>query len=409
MIKKLKVKFILLSMASLLLLLAFVIGAMNIMSFSSVSQDADKVLEVLSANEGRFPEHKEPKNKHNGVKHALSPEAPYESRYFTVLLDKSGNVIQSNTSKIKSIDTKQAIEYSLSVFKSGKEKGFADIYRYAKTESNGETRITFLDCRKQLETFYDFLCSSLFVSAVGYVVVFIIIFFCSGKIIRPIAESYEKQKRFITDAGHEIKTPLTIIKANTDILEAEIGTSESLDDIRTQTERLTELTNDLVYLAKMEEKTDSELIDIPLSDIIEEAAESFVPLAAGKNVTLNISVEPMLTVHGNTKQIQQLINILLENAVKYSVDNSVVYLKLYKRGKYSELCVTNKSKAIVSKEDLNKVFDRFYRSDLSRNSETGGYGIGLSIAKAVVSKHNGKIYAEYVDEHTFKIKVNFPQ
>lgn len=406
MIKKLKIKLVVLSMTSLLVMLSFVIGAMNLMNYSSVTADADAVLEVLSANEGRFPEHKEPKGNHNN-KHKLSPEAPYESRYFTILLDSDGNVIQSDTGKIKSVDTKEAISYSISVYNKKSEKGFTDVYRYIKTTDNDRIRITFLDCRKQLDAFYAFLFSSLLMSAIGYAIVFIIIFFCSGKIIRPIAESYEKQKRFITDAGHEIKTPLTIIKANTDILEAEIGNNESLEDIRIQSKRLTELTNDLVYLARMEENIKLDLIDIPLSDTVIETVESFSSLAASNNIKINLSVDPLITICGNAKSLQQLICILLDNAIKYSISDSQIFVSLHKKGKNAELSVSNTSVNPIERESLDKIFDRFYRSDLSRNSETGGHGIGLSIAKAIVAKHSGKIFAEFVDENTFKIKALF--
>lgn len=407
MIKKLKLKLVFLSMFSLFVLLSLLISAMNIINFSSVAADADVVLSVLADNEGRFPEHKEPKDKKFGMQ-GLSPEAPYESRYFTVLLDENSNVIQTNTSKIMSVDTQKAIEYSETVVTRNNSKGFIDIYRYNITNDDSNTRITFLDCRKQLDAFYNFLYSSICMSAIGYIIVFVIIFFCSGRIIKPIAESYEKQKRFITDAGHEIKTPLTIINANTDILEAEVGSNESIDDIRTQTKRLTELTNDLVYLAKMEENSKLELIDIPLSDIVTEISDNFKGLAIYNGIDLEVNVEPLITIQGNVKAIEQLVGILLDNAIKYTAKDTTVKIRLQKRGKYAEVSVSNFSKDKIERDKINKVFDRFYRSDLSRNSDTGGHGIGLSIAKAITEKHSGKIFAEMSNDNVFKITVVLP-
>lgn len=407
MIKKLKLKLVLLTMTSLFLLLAVLVTGMNVINYNSISKDADRVLEVISHNRGTFPEFKNDKdNKHK--KH-MSPEAPYESRFFTVLLDEDGNVVQSDTSRIKSVGTKEAIEYSKEVYSKNKTSGFLDIYRYIKTEETSGTRVIFLDCRKQLDSFYSFLYASIFMSSVGYLLVFAIIFFCSGKIISPISESYEKQKRFITDAGHEIKTPLTIINANTDILEAELGKNEGIDDIRAQTKRLTGLTNDLVYLARMEEPEKLDLIDIPLSEIVGETADSFKTLAQNQSINFVSEIEPLLSVVGNTKAVEQLINILLDNAIKYCPENGDVKIKLSKRGKYAEITVINTCESFIEKESLNKVFDRFYRSDLSRNSQTGGHGIGLSIAKAVVQKHSGKIWADTtIDGYNFKITVLLP-
>ena len=408
MIKKLKIKLVLLSMSSLFLLLAILVGAMNIINYNSIANDADKILSVISENKGRFPEHKNPKDKKPNKQHSLSPEAPYESRYFSVLIDNEGYIVKTNTSKIKSVDAEKAMEYGRTALNKLKSNGFIDIYRYSKTEDGNHTRITFLDCRKQYDTFYNFMFASISMSAIGYIIVFIIIFIFSGKIIQPISESYEKQKRFITDAGHEIKTPLTIINANTDILEAEKGNCEPIDDIRVQTKRLTELTNELVYLTKMEEENRTEMFEIPLSEVVKESAESFMVLAESCNKTLNTNIEPLLTIKGNIKDISQLTGILLDNAIKYSVENSTINVLLLKQGKYAELSISNTCKSPIDKSKLSKIFDRFYRCDLSRNSETGGYGIGLSIAKAIVQKHAGKIFAVSTEENVFKITILLP-
>ena len=406
MIKKLKFKFIFLTMISLLILLLVLISGINLMSYNSVVADSDEILEVLSHNRGAFPEHKD--NKFHKDKKPMSPEAPYESRFFTVLMDNSGNIIQTNTSRIKSVDTKKAIEFSNDVYTKNRASGFIDVYRFSKTDENGNIRITFLDCRKQLDSFYSFLEWSIIVSAIGYIVVFLIIFFCSGRIIKPIAESYEKQKRFITYASHEIKTPLTIINANADILEAEKGENEYVDDIRAQTRRLTELTADLIYLTKMEENDKLDLIDVPFSDIVTETIESFTSLIKQANISLIVEIEPLLTVQGNTKSLNQLVNSLLDNAVKYTPQKGNIIVKLNKRGKNAELSIENSTRDTIKKDNLNKVFDRFYRTDVSRNSETGGHGIGLSIAKAIVEKHSGKIFASSNDAHNFKITTNIP-
>lgn len=394
-------------MIALLALLLLLVSGMNMINYSSVTDEADRVLQVLSHNKGNFPDNKVYKdNKH---KKPFSPEMPYESRYFTVLFDENGNASQTNTSRIKSVNSEQAIELGLKAFNNKNTSGFSGIYRYTKSEEPNGIRIIFLDCRKQLESFYSFLSSSIFISMIGYLAVAVVVFFCSGKIIKPISESYEKQKRFITDAGHEIKTPLTIINANTDIIESEIGENEYIDDIRIQSKRLSELTNDLVYLAKMEEKDNKiDFIDIPLSDIVKETSEHFISVSQIDNLIFERKIEPMLSTKGNSKELIQLLNVLLENAFKYCSQNGKITLYLSKRNKNNELSITNTTNERIDKNDLNKIFDRFYRSDLSRNSETGGHGIGLSIAKAITLRHNGKITAECPTKDTFRIIVNLP-
>ena len=412
MIKKLKFRLIILSMSSLFILLAVLVSGMNIINYNSISEEADRILEILSHNKGTFPEFKnEYNNTENFVdkpRKPMSPEVPYESRFFVVLIDDSGNVLQTNTTKIKSVNSDQAVEYGLKVSEKSNPSGFVDVYRYIISKENTGKRIIFLECRKQLDSFYSFLYASISMSVIGYIIVIAIIFFFSGKILRPIIESYEKQKRFITDAGHEIKTPLTIINANTDILEAEIGENEGIYDIRTQTKKLTELTNNLICLARMEEAEQIELIEIPISEILSETTKEFEPIIKRKNISLNLSVAPLLSIKGNTKTIEQLLSILLDNAVKYCSQNGHIMVSLQKRGKYAEISIANTVSENIPKDDLSKIFDRFYRCDPSRNSQTGGHGIGLSIAKAIVQRHSGKIYAENTDRLQFKIIVLLP-
>ncbi len=408
MIKKLEMKFILLSMSALLLVLTIIITGINIINYNNVIKDADLVLAILSENNGAFP-------KKNGAKpddfpNNLSPETPYETRYFSVLLDKDTHaVIQSETSRITSVDSADAIAYARQVIDQGKEQGFAENFRYhLHTEDDG-IRIVFLDCGRKLDSFQDFLLVSVLISISGYAVVFVIITFFSNKIIRPISEGYEKQKQFITDAGHELKTPLTIIKADADILEMEFGENEWLDDIQKQAARLTSLTNDLVYLARMEESSDTiQMIEFPFSDVVSEASCSFQALAQTQGKEFLCNIQPMLSLTGNEKAIHQLITILLDNALKYSPIGGKVSLTLQRHNKLLLLSVFNTTAYLITKEKLPLLFERFYRIDPSRNSQTGGYGIGLSVAKAIVAAHNGKIQANTLDGYSLEISVTFP-
>ncbi len=409
MINKLKRKFIILSLTALLALLLVIVAGMNLINYNTVVNESDFVLSMISDNKGHFPDNLFQEDKKDFGMKPMSPEIPFESRFFTVEFDKNEKVVFADTLKITAVDEENAVLYAKKALNEKKKFGFIGDFRYIKSDSSNGIRITFLDCGRKLDAFKSFFVTSLTVSLFGYLIITIIIVFLSGKIIKPIAESYEKQKRFITDASHEIKTPLTIIGANVDVLEMEIGGNESLEDIKQQTDKLATLTNDLVYLSRMEESVNlPKMIDFPLSDIVSEAVNSFSPLAKSKNKTILANIQPMLTLKGDLKSIEKLVSILLENAFKYSPLNSEIVLNLTMKGKQIILSVENTTTKAVKKENLGNVFDRFYRTDESRNSENGGYGIGLSMAKAITSAHNGKISAFSKNENHFGITVRLP-
>lgn len=436
MIKKLRVKFITVAMISVMVVLSIILGTINVLNYRAVVEDADNTLKILADNDGKFPEQKnsredskaadshnpaagkesdnlsdsgvqqeqsdsegkkEPPADEPGKNRMMSPELPFESRYFIVTLDSEGNVTDTNTGKIAAVDKDTAEEYAEKVWEYSKAHGFLASYRYIKTEEEGSTQIIFLDCTRSLNTFEAFLVTSLAVAVAGMAAFLILVIVLSKKIVRPVSEAYEKQKRFITDAGHEIKTPLTVIDADTEVLEMECGENEWLSDIRKQTVKLKDLTNSLIYLSKMEESRDEvQKIDFPISDLVEETAGSFEALAVTQNKTFDLEVEPMLTYCGEEKSIQRLVSILLDNALKYSPEGGKISVKFGKVGKNLQLRVYNTAER-VDQKNISHMFDRFYRFDESRNSETGGYGIGLSIAKAIVESHKGKITAKSED------------
>lgn len=434
MIKKLRLKLILVSMASLLAVLLLIIGSINVLNYINVISYADEILNVLEINDGKFPkmdgEFKSDVMKDNPAAEpdrgqdgenprkdvfpgkGISPEVPYETRYFLVTLDGDGAVTATDTGKIAAIDADTAQEYARTVFDGGSERGFIRNYRYLKTtDGDNNCRIIFLDCDKSLSTFRSFLFSSCIVSLLGLAAVFLLIFLLSRRIVNPVSESYEKQKRFISDAGHEIKTPITIIDADAEVLEMDCGDNEWLKDIRYQTKRLASLTNDLIYLSRMEEQTAKQLsqqmIDFPLSDTVSETAHSFELLCKSQGKSFESSIRPMLSIHADERAIRQLVNILLDNAVKYSQEGGTVRVSLDTQGRYVRLTVYNTTEHI-DKESLPHLFERFYRADKSRNSQIGGYGIGLSVAKAIVTSHKGKISATSADGESLTVTAIIP-
>lgn len=394
MIRKLQIKFIVITMSAMLAVLFVIITGINFVNYQGVVGETDEILSVLTENKGSFS----PENgrKGEGLRPGMSPETPFESRYFSVLLNSDSHaIIQVETGHIISIDTEKAIEYAQEIAQDSRQRGFKSNFRYVKSMEGDTIRIIFLDCKRNLDSFYKFLFASVAISIIGYLIVLALVVFFSNRIIRPISESYEKQKRFITDAGHEIKTPLTIINADADILEMDFGENEWIDDIHKQAKRLTALTNDLVYLARMEESSDTmTMIEFPLSDVVSETAASFQAPARTQGKIFQCSIQPMLSLEGNEKAIRQLVSILLDNALKYSPEGGIVRLILEKKTRGLQLAVSNTTAEEISKEELTRLFDRFYRMDASRNTGTGGYGIGLSVAKAIVTAHGGKIKAK---------------
>lgn len=406
MIKKLRVKLIIASMISLLMVLFVIEGVVGVLNYKKIASDADRILEILEENSGSFPIKMPFDQKRE--RPLISPEVPYESRYFSVLLNKEGEILFVDTKKIASVDNDEAIRYAETVWKKQNVKGFYNNYRYLRYPHDNGEQIIFLDCSRQLDTFRNLLFTAFWVSILGLISVLVLMIYFSSKIVKPFSDNYEKQKRFITDAGHELKTPLTIIDADTEILEMDYGENEWLKDIQTQTKRLADLTNALVLLSRMEEGQKNEMeVEFPLSDIVEEELNAFQSLAKVSGKNLSGTIAPMISMKGDEKAIRSLITILLDNAMKYSDEEGNIKVTLYLHKNRIYLSVFNTAD-YISKEQISHLFDRFYRTDSSRNSQTGGYGLGLSIAAAAVASHKGKIIAETDDEHSLRITVTLP-
>ena len=422
MIKKLRAKLILACMFSLAVVLLVILGGVNLMSYQKVVSDAATVLSLLAANDGAFPKLRAPQEeKDEGYfapfgtpggkpnlfnQRIMSPETPYESRFFSVLLGEDGQAVETDTGQIAAVDAEQATDYAQKAAASGKTSGFLDDYRFLVQNESGGIRVIFLDCGRSLSSFRTTLLASVSLAVLGLAAVLFLLLILSRRIVRPMAESYEKQRQFITDAGHELKTPMTIISADADLAEMECGENQWLTDIRRQAQRLTALTNDLIYLSRMEEEQPKlQYIDFPISDVVEEMAQSFAAPARSQDKDFQVQVQPMLSFKGDEKGIRQLVSILLDNALKYSSPGGQLALRLEKQGRNLLLTVSNTCAQLMEQDKLPHLFDRFYRTDQSRNSQSGGYGLGLSIAKSIVSAHKGKIRAESPDGTQLTIQV----
>lgn len=421
MIGRLRRKLIVACMVSLAVVLTVILGGVNLLSYHKVVADADAVLALLDANGGAFPKNHDkpmentppgsaPTEKRDPLgQRPLSPETPYESRFFSVLLGADGQPLQIDTGQIAAVDEEEAVVYAQNVSASGRTSGFWGNYRYLLCEEAQGSLIIFLDCGRSLSSFRMTLLTSVLLALLGLLAVLVLLLILSKRIVRPMAESYEKQKQFITDAGHELKTPMTIISADADLAEMECGENQWISDIRRQAQRLTALTNDLIYLSRMEEEQPKlQPIDFPISDVAEEMAQSFQALAQSQEKAFSLRIQPMLSCNGDEKAIRQLLSILLDNALKYSPAGGQLELRLEKQGRGLLLAVSNTTAQPVEQEKLPHLFDRFYRTDQSRSSQTGGYGLGLSIARSIVLAHKGKIRAESPDGQMLVFLIHLP-
>ena len=393
-------------MLSTMLVLTAIMGVVNFSNYREMLDRADEMTALLEQNDGKFPEepswHEQddtetppakPENDEKD-KSRFSVETPFETRYFTVTVDENGEVTDCDLDRIAAVDEETAEEYTQTAQQKNKTTGFQGIYRYRVTETEDGAKYVFLDCRREISNFRTVLVTTISVSLLGLAAVFVLVVIFSRMVFRPVEESIQKQKRFITDASHELKTPLTIIDANTEVMEMESGESQWTKSTRKQIQRLSGLVQQLVTLSRLdEEKGLEEKCEFNLSEAVSECVQPYESLAqtCEKNLTLNI--EEDITYTGDERSIRQLAGILMDNAVKYSSENGNITLTLKKKGKKIFLEVYNDADDLPQGK-LDVLFERFYRLDSSRNSGTGGSGIGLSVAKAIVQAHKGKITAE---------------
>ncbi|NWO20482.1 HAMP domain-containing histidine kinase [Oribacterium sp. oral taxon 102] len=408
MIRKLQKRLLLASMLSLFLVLCILIGTASAMNYHKLIRNADDTLQILRENGGRFPSPPEsPPGTDSASEQHLFRERPFESRYFLVVFRSDGTAESVELGRIAAVDRDSAVRYGQRILVSRGSEGFLDDYRYLKYEEDGRTGILFLDCVRSLEDFRHFLCNILLVCFAGMIAVWAVLQLLSRRIVKPFLESDRKQKQFVTDAGHELKTPLAALRADADLLEMDFGENEWLQDIGEQIRRLTALTHHLISLSRLEEQPREGLRSLCLSEIAVETAECFRAPARVQRKTLTASIQRELYMQGDPAAMRELFSILLDNAVKYSPEGSEISLSLTRRRNTLLLTVYNRCKHL-SRESVGHLFDRFYRADASRSSQTGGFGLGLSIAAAAVRAHRGEIMAETADEESLLITVKLP-
>ena len=411
MIRRLRRKFVLLCMGVVVAVMVAVVALMNGLFVARANATLDGMLAFLTDNGGDFPvvDDEEapiiprgPRQMDWGGMSMDSPEAPFITRHFSVLLDAGGEALSVNTESIAAVSSEEAVLYARRALdKAG--SGYLDVYRYRVSETDDGTLVVFLDASTQLSTARQFFIISSSVAAGVCLAVLLLALLFSGRAVRPIAQSVEKQRQFITDAGHELKTPLTIISANCEVLEMEMAGNEWLTGIEKQVARLRKLVNDLVTLSRLDEgRPTGEEARFSLSDAVCDTALAFSAAAERAGKRLRADAEPGVFINGDEAALRQLTAILVDNAVKYADAGGEIRVGL-RGGRHPVLTVENDCRN-VSELPLDRLFDRFYRFDPARTGD-GSHGLGLSIARSIAEAHRAALRAEKAGEGRIRMRV----
>lgn len=399
MLNTLRMRIITLCIASITIVIFAITASINIANTIRQTQREDNMLTLISDYNGVIPQMS---NDNDNIKDrfgiTVTGETAFQTRYFVVYADNDGNIIEAKTNNIATV-TQEEIQNLIHEL-SGKPdnaRGTILHFRYLVKETGNCKMLSFLDRTQDLESGMQLLGVSIFIGFAGLSLICILLIFISKVLLVPFIKNQEKQKQFITDAGHELKTPLAIIRTNAEVLEMCNGKNEWIDSIKNQTERLDGLVKGLLELAKGNEiNADEEHVKFSLSSTVNSIAESFKTMAEQKGHTMHFDITPNIDYTGNAQSISTLVSILIDNSIKYAADNGEIFVSLSPTGKSS----TKNARLVVSNdipedfnEDPNRFFERFYRSESSRSRQTGGYGIGLSVAKNIVDNHKGKITA----------------
>ena len=410
--KKLRLKMIGIVFASVVA--AFmVMTIILVMCFGAYrNRQADQITAMISENNGTVPQLKDYKQQQKNSQaferyfNNYNEDSSYRTRFFRIFLDEDKKVTNVNMDHIAAVDVKKAVRMTkMAMLRRGKV-GLVGSYRYRKEYKDSQVRsIIFLDCKENQSFYHLAVTITITVSTLLTCLITVIFAIASKRAVRPFEINSNRQKQFITDARHELKTPLAIISANAEVLQYKGDGNEWTQNIIDQTKHMGKLINQLLVLAKLDEVQEkSEKQEADLKLLLEETIEPFEEVATQKKVTLKLHLEEGVTIRVNREQIAQLVSILTENAAKYVNDGGKIVWRLTKTQHGAVLVVKNTTEKELP--DTKRMFDRFYRSDSSRSSKTGGQGIGLSIAKKIVDSHKGSITAKAGDGMvTFRVSL----
>jgi len=400
-IKRLQRKFVAIAMGSLTLIMLIVIGSINMVNLYHMDRMTDGMIYMIADNEGglpRFDRTRPPPAFKFRFEFLITPETSFEPRHFSAKITEDGAIISVDTSYIASISREDAWTFVEEIIAGNKTKGYRDGYKYRIIQKPYGAMAVILDCRIHLQSANVLLVISCVVVLCSIGLMFILVSALSKRALRPAQISIEKQKQFITDAGHEIKTPLAIISSNADVLELTYGKSEWISSIHNQTARLDNLVKKLLTLSKLEEEAATQTHkEFDLGSLVRDVVTAFQPLADSCGKSVICDTPPCLMFCGDEDEICHMASILLDNAIKYGASDGNIKIKLSRQVKKIIMEIRNNLNEPPA-DYPDQLFDRFFRADCSRSRETGGYGLGLSIARAVARAHKGDLTVAYEND-----------
>lgn len=406
MLKNLQKRFILAATAAFGAVMLLLVVGINLINYFQMSASQDEVLERIYEYDrmtAESPDTELPPI--SEMPWAGGPETEFTKRFFIVRCDADGNILLFARDYISSIDETAAGEYAADILKRRDEHGYYRDYRYLVREDGEDLTIIFLNISDARQFGRTLLLVSVLTGVLSFLIIFFLTTLLSRQAIQPYVKNMERQKRFITDASHELKTPLTSIAASADIAAMEYEGDEWIENIQKQTDRLTRLVNDLITLARLDEELPPPEISVfSLSDAVWETAEPFAAMAKAQGKVYEQSIADGISFRGSRASIQQMLSVLLDNAVKYSDAGGKIRLTLSRRR--GKLCLQVFNTCTLPEEcDLTRLFDRFYRPDEARSAARGGFGIGLSIARTIAEIHGGTIKAASPDGRSILFQV----
>lgn len=387
-------------MISIIVVLMAIIGTITLINYNKTVDN--KVLTVLVDNGGKFDdldfgddnlENTDGNNNKDNLNHQgdhgeFTKETPYWTRFFSVKFTNSNPNPTVDTSMIASVSKEEAIDMAKETIDSNSMIGFYGAYRYKVKITDDFKLVVFVDCTKEMRSIRYFVFTGTWISLVGIIAVFIIVFIFSKIVFNPVKRTYDKQKRFVTNAAHELKIPLTIISANNELIDAQYNSLDETQVIDKQVKKLTIMINNLTLLSKLDEEDKNvdlkEKVD--LTKLSNDLIEPFKVIFESRNIKFNFFVDDNCYIKGNTNLISQLLSLLIDNANKYALTYIDFEVRIV--GKGVELKTSND--ADIDEKNPNLLLERFYRNDKARGKIEGS-GIGLSVVNEIVKLHKGTI------------------
>ncbi len=408
--KSLRRKFILFAMSAVTILLLLLILSINGINGYITNRQINNTMDMLVNSNGKFgfmDFRPMPRPEHLPFMEPLNMDQMRSVRFFIVQINSNGEIDEVNIDEIFSVSDEQAKEYAEKIFQNGSGSGTIDHFKYAvKLIENNEQLIFFMDTSRQQESVLRVLFVSIIIAVISWLIVLIFAFFISGKVVQPIIAGMEKQKRFITDAGHELKTPLAIIQSNNDANILINGENKYTRNIKSQVIRLGELTSNLLTLAKLDEEVPMLLEALDISSIAEGLVSTYQETAENKNLDLKYQIEKGIYYVTNKEAFTKLITILLDNALKYTSESGNICFTLKQAGG-NIVIIEENSCDVIPAQNPEQLFERFFRGDAARTQQTdkSGYGIGLSIARMICENLHGSLQAEYPEPGLIRFTV----